>query len=239
MYTYIYAEHLNKRKYENKLRIIEANLSAYGISGDVRRLSNFLPLEGIIREILRRKNQTVVGIGDDLLFFKLLNYLAKSKVILGFIPTETKSFYGDLLGIFKGDNACESLAARRVITVDLGFFDKQYFLSFARGKEDIAELAIECENFKIKTRKKFNFCLNNVGFGSNPFDGQIEALIFKKSVFVKKTAVYASIPVKECAIRAKNAVAIVLDGVASAALPAKAGVVANGLQIIVGRKRKF
>ena len=83
MYTYIYSTPLQKKKYEKELAEIETSLGVYGIAGDLRRLSNFLTLEGIIRDVLKKRDASVVIVGDDVTAWEALNLLAGTKANQG------------------------------------------------------------------------------------------------------------------------------------------------------------
>ncbi|MBI4994722.1 hypothetical protein HZC21_03700 [Candidatus Peregrinibacteria bacterium] len=237
MYTYIYSSYLQRKKYNPLLLAIETSLSSYGISGDVRRLSNFLTIESITRDVLRKKSGTVVVVGDDKTAFEVINCLAGSLIVFSFIPVEEKSHYGEILGIPSGEAACEVIAARRLETVDLGYVDKRYFLESA-CTEVPAKIALQCKDFVIETKKEFWVCLTNIGVNS-PCDGQLDAVIFRKSFFGSGAEIFSSIPLQECELKTHKTQFLILDQCQKAPLPAKIRVAPKALRVIVGKNRQF
>ncbi|MDP3244852.1 MAG: hypothetical protein Q8M83_04320 [bacterium] len=236
MYTYIYAACLQKNKHEDTLAAIETNLSIYGIGGDIRRLSNFLTLEGVARDILKRKGATAVVVGDDATFLDTVNLLAGSRAVLGYIPVG-ESHYSWTLGLPSGEKACEVIAARRIELVDLGCLRKRYFLESAYTEHPV-RIRLRCPDFFLETKSKMNFCAANLGFG-NPFDGKVEAIIFKKSFWGKEWNIFASVPVEECYLEGVEKTSLILDQCKRVVCAPEITVARRMLQLIVGKGRKF
>jgi diacylglycerol kinase family enzyme len=230
MYTYIYSNSLQEKKYSHFLSEMETDLSVYGISGDIRRLSDFLTLENIIRDVLKKKNQTVIVVGDDKLFFNVFNLLAESKVVLGFIPIE-KSYYGEIMGIQK--DSLRFIAARRIETLDLGKIGKYYFLASVYGEMKNG-LRVKCKDFLFESRNKLSFLVDNL---EHPFDGWLEFKIFQDIFFNKKRI--ASIPIQECLIETPEISEVFLDQSHKVTTPFEIKIAPQALQLIVGRERKF
>lgn len=236
MYTYIYAACLQKKKHEETLAAIETNLGIYGIGGDIRRLSNFLTLEGIIRDVLKRKGATAVVVGDDATFLDTLNLLAGSRVVLGYIPIG-ESHYSWTLGLPSGEKACEVIAARRIELVDLGCVKKKYFLDSLCTEQPL-RIKLRCPDFSLATKERMSFCAANLGFG-DPFDGKLEAIVFKKSFLGKEWNIFASVQVEECYLDGVERVGMILDGCKRVVCAPEISVARRMLQLIVGRERKF
>lgn len=235
MYTYIYSSYLQKRKYQRQLSDIETELGAFGIGGDIRRLSNFLTLESISRDVLKKKNATAIVVGDDATFFQVMNLLAGSKVVLGLIPMG-ESFYGEILGL-DPESAAEITAARLIEQVDLGRIDKKYFLKSAYSVKDI-QLSLKCDDFLIETKKKFRLCISNIEPG-NPYDGKLEAIVFSRSLFSKTERIFANVPLETCSLSNNGSLEMALDYGQKFILPFKARVAPKAVRLIVGKGRAF
>lgn len=214
---------------------IETDLGVYGLTGDIRRLSNFLTLESIVRDILKKKGATAVVVGDDETFFSVFNLLAGSKVVLGLIPIG-ESRYGELLGLTP-ETTCGVIAARRLSCVDLGRIDNKYFLENAVTQKEMS-VSLSCEDFSIETQKRFKICFSNIGVG-NPFDNQLELVIFNEPVFGKQERIFASIPFQKCQLKNINATEMILDGHRKILIPVKVKTAPKAIQLIVGKERVF
>lgn len=236
MYTYIYAAALQRKKYESELAAIETSLGLYGISGETRRLSNFLTLDGIIRDLLKKKTPTAVVVGDDASFFDAMNFLAGSRAVLGFIPIE-KSRYGEILGMPQGQKACEVLAARRLETLDLGKMDKKYFLDCAYTETPV-KILLRSENFFIQAKERMHFGAANLGFGS-PTDGHLEALIFKKTFLGDEWEIYASVPLEQGDLEESGALRFIFDGCRRFTCLPKVAIEPKAIRLVVGKGRVF
>lgn len=235
MYTYIYSSFLQKKQYSRQLMDIETDLGVYGLAGDIRRLSNFLTLESIIRDILKKRGATAVVVGDDGTFFNVFNLLVGSKVVLGFIPVN-ESRYGELLGV-STETACGVVAARRLTSVDLGQINNKYFFESAVTQKEI-QVALACDDFLIETNKKFKICFSNIGPG-NPFDDQLEVVIFNEPVFGKQEKIFASVPFQKCQLKNINPVEMILDGHKKILIPVRVKTAPKAIQVIVGKERAF
>lgn len=235
MYTYIYSACLQRKAYTRKLEAIETRLGVFGISGEIRRLSHFFTLDGLARDILKRKNQTVVVVGEDRTLFDVINLFAGKPVCVGFIPIGD-SFYGKLLGISLGEAACEVVAARRVETLDMGRIDRHYFLESAVGDLPV-HAVIRCGDFHLTSKRRARVSFANVGFGS-PMDGVFETIIESRPIFSRAWQIDALVSVPECSLEGAE-VNLVLDRFEKVDHVSQITIESGVLQMIVGRGKRF
>ncbi len=235
MYTYIYSASLQRKAYAQKIEAVETRLGVFGISGEIRRLSHFFTLEGVVRDILKRKNQTVVVVGEDRTLFEVINIFAGKPVCVGFIPL-MESFYGKLLGIPSGEAACEVVAARRIETLDIGRIDRHYFLESAVGDLP-AQTVIRCGDFCLTSKRRSRVHFANIGFGS-PTDGVFETVVSSRPIFSKDWRIDALVSVPECFLEG-GTVTLALDQLQSVANASRVTLESGSLQMIVGRGKRF
>lgn len=235
MYTYIYSAFLQKKNYARKIESIETRLGIFGITGETRRLSHFLTLDSVITDVLKRKNPTVVVVGDDRTLFDVINKIVGRPVPLGFIPMKP-GFYGELLGIPEGEPACEVLAARRIEALDVGRIDRHYFLESAAGT--VSEgLTLRGGEFFLKPRKRAEVSFANIGFG-NPSDGVFETVVFTRPFFGKAWTIEAMVPMRGCVIEG-GAMRLLLDRQRTVNEVTRIVLESKALAMIVGKERKF
>ncbi|OGL74023.1 hypothetical protein A3F28_02845 [Candidatus Uhrbacteria bacterium RIFCSPHIGHO2_12_FULL_57_11] len=129
MYQYIYDSFLGQRQYAKVLAEIENRLTDLGIHGKVDRLSPLKSVAEAIDDGVRRGIKTVVAVGNDETLKKVIEVAPNYKVTVGVIPLGSPNRMARLLGIPDGSDACETLSARRAVTVDVGRVNGQYFLS--------------------------------------------------------------------------------------------------------------
>lgn len=135
MYFYIYDKLAQKASYAKKLSQINIKLSNLGILDEKTQVNPLRPVEVIIKDALQDKRCTnIIAIGDDKIASQILNFIAYSgkKVAFGIIPLR-ESKIAQSLGMPEDnpESCCKELLARKIMKVDLGKINNQYFLTSA------------------------------------------------------------------------------------------------------------
>jgi hypothetical protein len=245
MHIYIYDSWLSQKKYLSQVHEIEAKITDLGLSGRVCRLGQLRSLSDVVRGELRRMPKTIVAIGDDSLASQVISLMGASGVALGLIPIGEQTAIAQGLGITTA-NACNVLAARRIIQIDLGLVDNRAFVRRAEIVGRKLKLQID-GNYTITTGgakvEAINFLLDNdeaLGAAKpEPQSGSLYLMITKEtSSFLKKDYERSLIPFRELTIQTDEAEAA-LDNLTVVRHPRRISVLPNGLDVIVGRERKF
>jgi diacylglycerol kinase family enzyme len=257
MYLYLYDSFLVEPKYRKLINQIETKLTDLGIGGKAVRLTILKNASEVIKDNLKYDIKTVVAIGSDHLFIESAIALAKTEVILGFIPVGQSSL-AEILGIPPEDFACDIISARRIEKIDLGKINNQYFLTSVQIYN--SNIYLQCdESYKIsplsvKTTKivnldflNFSLSKSKVNFqkeSSNPKDGLLEILLVKKPKiklpFFKKVEENDSLfYVRKVNIEAnkEKEISIIVDNEKILKTPVSIEIVPKCLKIIVGRDR--
>src|SRR3989338_7559622 len=128
MYYLIFDSFASKPKYQKTVAQIEGRFVDLGLKMNVIKLNLLRSLKETIEEGVKKGVQTVVAVGDDSLFTKLINLAADKKIVVGFIPLRP-SRITSLLGIPEGEAACSIISARRTAVLDLGKINNLYFVA--------------------------------------------------------------------------------------------------------------
>ncbi len=246
MYLYIYDSFLNDKKYTDLLIKIEQRITDLGIKGRITKLSILKNMKELITDGVKEGVKTVVVIGNNQTFAKVINIVADLDVVLGIIPIE-KSKISTILGIPTKIAACEVLASRIIKQIDLGKINNQYFIHSAEINN--SNVVIEYNNFKVQPATKenqivfYNFADENSP-DSSPVDGKLEAVISPvKSNFLgkKKSLGDTILPFSKIKITSQEEeqVSILTDEQIIMKTPAKIIVAPEKLSIIVGPDRTF
>ncbi len=246
MHIYIYDSFLGQKKYLTQVHEAEAKITDLGLSGRVCRLGQLRSLTDVVRGELRRMPKTIVAIGDDNLVSQVISLMGGSGVALGIIPIGESHKIAEGLGI-TAENACNVLAARRIIKIDLGLVDNRAFVRRAELVGRKLKLQID-GNYTISSTdakiEAINFLLDNdetfSASSPQPQSGSLYLVVTKeqKSGFLKKDFERSLIPFRELNIQTDEAEAA-LDGLTIVRHPKKISVLPNGLEVIVGRERNF
>lgn len=254
MYLYIYDTFLNHKKYFNLLNRIENRLADLEIKGKICHLNILKNMKEVIEDGIKQGVETVVAVGDDLTFSKIVNIIAEMNVTLGIIPATNKSKIAEILGIPEGERACDVLAQRLIKKIDLGKINHQYFIDSATI--DNTNVVLDFEKFQISpTCKNAVISICNLGFLtanqtiyqqriSIPTDGLLEAVIapIKNGLFNKfKSLSQQSIfPFKKITVGSSaEPVTVTIDQQAIFKTPVEVTVAPKKLKVIVGSERLF
>ncbi len=242
---YIYDQELSGRKYQKLLERLETRLTDLGIGGKIYRLAPLTRLEAVMKDELVKKPKTLIAVGGDALISRLAGLTAGTNIPLGIIPVGS-SMIADGFGITT-ENACRTLAARRIVTLDIGRVNGQHFFVCRAvisannpGLILDGELNVEAEG-KVLI-EAVNITGDEYGYrGTQPQgdDGRLNVYILKteKSLLRKEISQSAFI-CKQLEIT-KGATAAQLDGATEINLPKSIEVVPGLLTVIVGKDRTF
>jgi len=86
MYYYIYDNYLTDKKYEKELDKIKTRLLDLEIQGKHEKLTLLKSIDELVKDEIKRGATTVVAVGNDKTFLKLVDVIAQSGVTLGLIP---------------------------------------------------------------------------------------------------------------------------------------------------------
>lgn len=252
MYQYIYDGFLSDKKYDKVLTHIENRLLDLGINGKVNKITVLKNFESYIKELVDKKPDVIVIVGNDKTLAKILNIIADKEIILGIIPIGDENRIADFFGISKEEQACDIIAARRIEEIDLGNVNGQYFLSsveiFGAGTTIICN-----DSYEIKALENtekigiYNLCLkDNMGVVFNPQDKNLEIIStpktsnsffnFSKNKPLKKSLIRV---LKARILSSQENNSVLVDAHKIIKTPAEVTVSNLKLKIIVGKNRKF
>lgn len=246
MYLYIYDSFLSDQKYANALTKVEQRVTDLDIKGKIARLTILKNVRELIEDAVKDGVKTVVAIGDDQTFVKVINVVAELDVILGFIPITDDSKIAKILGIPPRELACDVLSGRIIKKIDLGKINNHYFMGSAEITN--AEVSIKCNKFAIRPTTKFHR-IDFRNFGglkspSDPTDGLLEAVItpieagfFRGQKALKSTVLpFTKITVKSLG---EEPIPILTDEQVIMKTPAEIEIAPGILSVIVGAQRAF
>lgn len=254
MYLYIYDTFLNHKKYFNLLNRIENRLADLEIKGKICRLNILKNMKEVIEDGIKQGVETVVAVGDDLTFSKIVNIIAEMNITLGIIPINNKSKIAEILGIPEGEKACDVLAQRLIKKLDLGKINHQYFIDSATISN--ADVVLDFDKYQISpTCKNAVISICNLGFLTSnqsiykqrlsiPTDGLLEAVIapvkshlFSKIKSLKQQSIF---PFKKIMVGSKaEPITVNIDQQAVFKTPVEVTIAPKKLKVIVGGKRLF
>lgn len=245
MYYYIYDPFLNKKKYFDHLAQIETRLTDLGINGKINYLSFLKNIYQILNEEVKRGLKTLVVVGNDKTFTKIINLTADLDVTIGLIPLGEPNLIARFLGIPTGEAACDVLSSRIIDRLDLGQINNYYFVtSLEFGGKDIT---LGCDNnFFISSEGK-DSCLIISNFDQHqnsttqPNDGQLD--IFIESVrrgWFKRQVDVSRFSAKKIKVASSRSIPIWLkDENRIIKTPAEIKILPQKIKIIVGKNRQY
>ncbi len=140
MYYYIF-EQPKTGSVATQQNKIKNQLSFYGISGEISRVSPARSVEELTQIALAKQYNTVVAVGSDELINQVASFLQHSDCALGVIPINASKSMHKLLGIEEITQAYELLKKRRVSIVDIAYISpNKYFLTKAEILNDKSTL---------------------------------------------------------------------------------------------------
>jgi diacylglycerol kinase family enzyme len=246
MYLYIYDSVVSNQKYASLVTAIERRVTDLGIGGKIARLTILKNIKELVGDAVKNGVTTIIAVGDDQTFAKVINSVATLDVVLGFIPIESSSAIARTLGIPSRESACDVIAARIVKKLDLGKINNYYFLNAAEITN--AKVRITCEGYSIAPMTELNTVrICNIGtageYSANPMDGSLEAVITPiHSGWLSKKPLQATVvPFTKIRIESMDdePVTIMTDEQIILKTPADVEVAPSQLRVIVGSNRMF
>ena len=234
---------------KNKLLFpIETKITDLGLNGKICRLESVKNINQFIQNESSQNITTLIAVGNDHTFKKLVNPAANLGVPLSIIPIGNKdNFIAEALGIPPGEKACEVISMRRLERLDLGKINDFYFLTNLFSAIKDVTIRIDGE-YEIQADKgAFNIVNFDThehplpeNFDFDPQDGILHLIISlkEKSSLFKEKREESVFPFRYLTIEGKNGM-INLNDSLKVAPPAKITVKKQGLRVIVGKDRKF
>lgn len=254
MYVYLYDNFLRQKRHDSVVKAIETRLTDYGIAGKIVRLQAFTNAEAIIEEEIKKGATSIVIVGNDVTFGHVLSRAASCKITFGFLPIgEDNNSIAHVLGIPVGIEACDVLAKRRKLKLDVGWFNNRYFISQLYIPSSEIDIEYD-ERFKVSSSsgkmelvvcnlKPFFWKGKKKNYVVHPQDGKLEAFLrptHKKGLFKKEVGEEPSIfPFEEMVVSSRKPFPVETDGKVSKETKITIRLAKSKIDMIVGRGRKF
>lgn len=253
MYVYLYDHFLKERRYEAVIRAMETRLTDYGIAGKIIRLQNFTNAEALVEDEIRRGASVVVIVGNDATFGHVLSRAATCDILFGFLPVGADNSIAEVLGIPSGEAACDVLARRRRVHLDVGWFNNRYFISQLHIPPAGITITYD-ERFSVSAKSgKMELVVCNLqpfvwrggrdgAFVVHPQDGKLEAFLRpleRKGLFRDVYEAPSVFPFEEMIVSGKTPFAVEADGKISKETKITIKLAKKRIQMIVGKERKF
>lgn len=254
MYVYLYDNFLKERRHQDTVKAVETRLTDFGIAGKIIRLQNFTNAEGIIEDEIKKGATTVVMVGDDGTFARVLSRAASCQVLYGFIPVGPNNSIAGVLGIPEGAEACDILARRRKVRLDVGWFNNRYFISQLHIPPHDLHVLYD-ERFSVSSKShEMELVVCNLqpyhwkrGKGEDyvvhPQDGKLEAFLrpvlpgglFRRTQFEEPSI----FPFEEMVVSSKTPFVVEADGKTSKETKITIKLAKSRIEMVVGKERKF
>lgn len=227
MYLYLYDASLKQRQYERVISNLETQLTDLGITGKIIRLSSLLSPKQVIAEELRRTKEmkTVVVVGDDTAFTKIIQQVADLPVTFGWVPVGPKTEMAERFGLPYGAACAPILSRRRTLSVDIGQLNQYFFLDYCHVPLSTVTMALDGNVTISATEQRMECNIWNVppadkgvlppGYMPSPFDRQLEIVlqpVAKRSIFGSTMATPSIFPFREVRLKLDKTVSVELDG---------------------------
>ncbi|MEK7652915.1 MAG: diacylglycerol kinase family protein [Patescibacteria group bacterium] len=245
MYYYIYDPLLANKKNFNSVAKIETRLTDLGINGKINYLSFLKNIYQVLDEEIKKGLETLVVVGNDKTFIKIVNLVADLGLVVGFIPFGEPNLIAQLLGIPTGEAACDTLSSRIIERLDLGQINNYYFITSLEC--DGKDVILECDNnyFISPQTKNSRVTISNLdvydGSIIRPEDGQFDVFIKTgNGGWFKKPGEVSRFNAKRIKITSQGSVPILLkDEERIIKTPAEVRIIPKKIKIIVGKNRQL
>jgi hypothetical protein len=244
MHVYVYDARLDNTKYHPLLAKIETRLTDLGLNGKIVRLNPMHNLERTIRDEFK-PDRTIVLVGGDSLVNSTLSILCNHDAVIGIIPIgKDSNTIATSFGIEPEVAACDVLAARRVMNIDLGLANNSAFINQLLVQTDQALIETK-NNISLEISSNSTITINNLTSinhteeeASIYDDGLLELNIsstLKKPLFGKTKSSNSFVQSQEFLINGDFE--CLLDNCFSVKTPINVSVATKAIKIIVGKKR--
>ena len=257
MYYYVYDTFFSDKKYEKVLDKIKVTLLDLDIQGKHERLTLLKSIDELIKDEVKRGINTIVILGNDKTLLRVIDTVGRHNITLGMIPIGPDNSIAECLGIPTEEAACEIIAARKIVQLDLGKANDQYFLSSLKVDKNINRVSIHKDNYRIVPQPNcVEFDIYNLYYPEgvenyekqmkkfSPQDDKLELVIrkneTKKTWFKKKTGINpidSIIQSKLFKIKSFEYLPVVLDGYKVIKTPVIVELAPCKLKMIVGKDR--
>jgi hypothetical protein len=245
MHLYIYDDFLGKSKYNKTVNKIETRITDLGLSGKIIRLSNLKNIDNAIWSEIKRGARTLVVVGNDGSFNKVLKTLLAKEVsffldeiFLSFIPVESSQI-GLSLGIKSYTDACNILLARRTESIKVAKANNYFFLSQAEVLLKNVSISIE-DSYKLESSDKGSvYIINMPTFNiSKLLPKKIDPRDEYLHIYIESKG-HSFVPAKKIKVSGADKSYITLDNSTQIDLPCSLGMSGKKVNIIVGKNRVF
>lgn len=253
MYVYLYDDFVRQKRFESTLKAVETRLTDFGIAGKIIRLQQFTNTEALLEEEIRRGGKTIVIVGNDDTFGRVLSRAAVSDVTFGFLPIGPNNSIAEVIGIPTGLDACDVLSRRRRVRLDVGlansrhfisqlhvppseitvFYDQKFQVSAKYGKMEL--VVCNLQPFVWQDSRKKEFVVH-------PQDGKLEAFLRplrRKGIFKEIYEEPSIFPFREMVVESDKPFVMRSDGRESKETRVTIKLADKKIQMIVGKERKF
>ncbi len=245
MHLYIYDDFLEKSKYTKTVNKIETRITDLGLNGKIIRLSNLKNIESAIWNEIKRGARTLVVVGNDGSFNKILKtLLAKevsfflNEIFFAFIPVEN-SQVALSLGIKSYTDACNILLARRTENIKIAKANNYYFLSQAEIFSKNIIINID-DAYDIASNDKSSIYIINMPLFdiSKSLPKKIDPRDENLHIYINSKG-HSFLSVKQIEVSSVDEGYITLDNSTKIKLPCTLTMSDKGVNLIVGKKRVF
>lgn len=259
MHIYIYDTYVNQKKYDSTTARIETRITDLGLNGKIIRRGIMSSVYDSILNEIKKGATTIIAVGNNDLLSEAINSLAKiaslnilnKGVPLGFIPVGKKNnSIAEYLGIEFEENACDTLSARRIETLDLGLANNNFFLFYATIPTNNTSIEID-EDYSIEIKQSGEVYIVNMPIGLNlPSEVKANAKdqileLFIKTKQNKKFLPISSdkssqsiFPFKKLRIINKK-LPVIIDNSLEIKTPVDINIAREKINLIVGKNRNF
>lgn len=264
MYFYLYDSFLQNSKYEKELGRLETRLTDLGIGGKIGKLNILQNAGELIQDAIKKGAQNIVVVGNDRTVSSILQTIAEKDAVLGYIPIGDGPFtFADMLGMPRGEAACEIISKRIIEKIDLGIVNGDYFLFYIEAEKNDIVIVSEKGYSIVPTEKNSRVLACNINYihglelkknACSPIDGVLTAIVMQKTEktflekFLKKKTnerieKHTIIPFSRITFKSNlpdyNQVSITIDEHKVIKTPAEIIAVPGKLSMIAGRHRKM
>lgn len=253
MYVYLYDNFLKQKRYDSVLKGMETRLTDYGIAGKIIRLQHYASAEMLVEDEVRKGVKTIVIVGNDSTIGHVLSRSAFIDITFGFLPIGPNNEIANVLGIPVGVEACDVLAKRRKLRLDVGWFNNRYFVSQLHIPPSNISVVYD-ESFKVSSKsgkmelvvcnlKPFIWSGKDKQYIAHPQDGKLEAFlrpVLESRILKRQQFEQPSIfPFEEMIVSSKTPFPVETDGKVSKEVKITIKLAKNRINMIVGKERKF
>ena len=256
MHYYLYDTFLGDKKYEKVIDRIKTRLLDLEIQGKHEKLSLLKSIDELIADEVKRGANSIIVVGNEKIFLKVVDAAAKNNVSLGMIPVGENNHLAECLGLPLEEAACDVIAARKIVSFDLGKVNNQYFFSNLKITKNLDRLSIQKDSYKIVPRadcesvEVVNFYLPPLGESMerkikkcSAQDELLELIIRRKGQKRRwfgggeKPQIDSLIQGNEFAIKSFEYLPALMDDYRVIKTPIKVEVEPGKLKVIVGKNR--